>query len=249
MALPSRTALRAATLGLLAQIAAAVAMPDAGAAATLKIEPGGERLAEALSRASPGDILVLEPGIHNGPVVIGKSLVLEGRAGAVIDGGGASRVITVDAPDVTVRGIKVTGSGGLLETEDSGIFITRKGDRALIANNRIEGNLIGVYLKGPKQARVSGNRIIGLSAMRLAERGNGVQLWNTPGSIIENNEISAGRDGIFVTTSKRNIFRRNRIHGVRFAIHYMYTNDSEVSGNVSRGNHLGYAIMYSSRIR
>ena len=127
--------------------------------------------------------------------------------------------------------------------------ITRKGDRALIANNRIEGNLIGVYLKGPKQARVSGNRIIGLSAMRLAERGNGVQLWNTPGSIIENNEISAGRDGIFVTTSKRNIFRRNRIHGVRFAIHYMYTNDSEVSGNVSRGNHLGYAIMYSSRTR
>ena len=28
----------------------------------------------------------------------------------------------------------------------------------------------------------------------------------------------------------------------------MYTNDSEVSGNVSIGNHVGYAIMYSNRL-
>ncbi len=245
----SRTAPRAANLGLLAQIAAVVVIPDAGAAATLKVEPGGAHLAGALSRAAPGDILVLMPGTHHGPIVIGKPLTLEGRPGAIIDGAGTSRVITVDAPDVTVLTIEVTGSGGLLETEDSGVFITEKGDRALIANNRISGNLIGVYLKGPEQARISGNRIIGRSDLRLSERGNGVQLWNTPGSIIEDNEISAGRDGIFVTTSKRNIFRRNEMHGVRFAIHYMYTNDSEVSGNVSRGNHLGYAIMYSSRIR
>ena len=35
---------------------------------------------------------------------------------------------------------------------------------------------------------------------------------------------------------------------MRFAVHYMYTNDSEVSGNVSIGNHVGYAIMYSNRL-
>ncbi len=32
---------------------------------------------------------------------------------------------------------------------------------------------------------------------------------------------------------------------MRIAVHYMYTNDSEVSGNVSTGNFAGYALMYS----
>ena len=41
----------------------------------------------------------------------------------------------------------------------------------------------------------------------------------------------------------------DRFEQVRFAIHYMYTNDSEVSGNVSIGNHGGYAIMYSNRLK
>ncbi|MEX0347744.1 MAG: NosD domain-containing protein, partial [Rhizobiaceae bacterium] len=47
----------------------------------------------------------------------------------------------------------------------------------------------------------------------------------------------------------RNIFRGNRFEDLRFAVHYMYANDSEVSGNVSVGNHLGYAIMFSSRLK
>jgi nitrous oxidase accessory protein len=44
------------------------------------------------------------------------------------------------------------------------------------------------------------------------------------------------------------VFRGNRIHDVRFAVHYMYTNDSEVSDNVSVGNHAGFVIMYSDHL-
>jgi nitrous oxidase accessory protein len=52
-----------------------------------------------------------------------------------------------------------------------------------------------------------------------------------------------------VTTSRNNVFRGNRLYDLRFAIHYMYTHDSEVSFNVSRGNHMGYALMYSERLQ
>ena len=76
-----------------------------------------------------------------------------------------------------------------------------------------------------------------------------MQLWRTPGTVVEGNEIFHGRDGIFVTTSKRNIFRNNRFRHTRFAVHYMYTNDSEVSGNLSEGSHVGYALMYSKGLR
>jgi nitrous oxidase accessory protein len=44
------------------------------------------------------------------------------------------------------------------------------------------------------------------------------------------------------------VFRGNRFRDVRFAVHYMYTNDSEISDNVSVGNDVGYAIMYSDRL-
>ncbi|MCL4675177.1 MAG: right-handed parallel beta-helix repeat-containing protein, partial [Pararhodobacter sp.] len=34
-----------------------------------------------------------------------------------------------------------------------------------------------------------------------------------------------------------------------FAVHFMYTNNSDVTGNVSIGNHLGFAIMFSNRVQ
>ena len=229
---------------LLATIAAGPAP-----AATWDVTPGAGALQRVLEQAAPGDVLRLGMGVHSGPITLAKPVTIEGNSGTVIKGSGTGSVITVDAPDVTLRGLAVRGSGILLETEDSGIFVTGKGDRADIVDNEIAGNLIGVYLKGPDQARVARNRIEGREDLRLNERGNGVHIWNSPGSIVEDNVIRAGRDGVFVTTSKRNIFRGNRFENVRFAVHYMYTNDSEVSFNRSIGNHLGYAIMYSSRIR
>ncbi|MFQ5644997.1 MAG: nitrous oxide reductase family maturation protein NosD, partial [Thiogranum sp.] len=158
-------------------------------------------------------------------------------------------VITVVAQDVVVHGVTVRNSGTSLATEDSGIFVTADGDRALIEGNRLEHNLIGVYLKGPEHAVVRRNVIVGSTNPRVNDRGNAVQLWNTPGSVVEDNDIRFGRDGIFVTTSRNNVFRGNRLRDLRFAIHYMYTNDSEVSGNLSTGNHVGYALMYSDSLQ
>jgi nitrous oxidase accessory protein len=215
------------------------------------VTPGGPlTIAEAIAKAHPGDTVRLSAGVFAGPVIIDRpGVTVSGKTDAVIDGGGSGHVIVVSAPDVTVRRLTIRNSGRLLESQDSGIFVGKQGDRAVIADNRIENSLIGVYLWGPEDARVSNNRIDGIRDMRVNERGNGVQLWNTPGSIIEGNDVRWGRDGIFVTTSRNNIFRDNRFRETRFAIHYMYTNDSVLSGNVSEGNHVGYALMFSKRLK
>jgi nitrous oxidase accessory protein len=238
---------RLARLALAA--AALIAAAAAGRAAEIEVAPGGDGLAAALARAADGDVLRLAPGVHRGNVEIQRSIRLEGMPGAVVEGDGAGKVITVAAPDVAIRGLVVRGSGLTLIDMDSGIFVGKGGDRALIEDNRIEDNLIGVYLWGPQDATVRRNRVVGRRDLRLSERGNGIQLWSTPGSKVLDNDVEAGRDGIFTTTSKRNVFRGNRFRDLRFAVHYMYTNDSEVSGNVSTGNHVGYAIMYSDRLK
>ncbi len=63
------------------------------------------------------------------------------------------------------------------------------------------------------------------------------------------NDISKGRDGIFSNTSTHNTYKNNRFSDLRFAVHYMYTNDSEISGNISVGNNMGYVLMFSERLK
>ena len=113
------------------------------------------------------------------------------------------------------RNIKIQHSGIDLSVEDSGIFITAEGDRTLIENNHLQENLIGIYLKGPDDAIVRNNIITGRNDLRMNERGNGVQLWNSPGSIVEKNKMQYGRDGIFVTTSSNNKFLNNQFRDLR----------------------------------
>lgn len=215
----------------------------------IAIAPGKHVLQAAIEAAEDGDSLLLAPGVYAGSIDITRRIKLLGTAGSVLDGEGSGHVITVSAPDVWIDGLTVRHSGNDLNQEDSGIFITDKGDRARIENNRLENNLIGIYLKGPDSALIKNNVIVGSRIHRINDRGNGVYVWNSPGSIVENNTIRYGRDGIFVTTSRNNIFRANRMSDLRFAVHYMYTNDSEIDNNISTNNHVGYALMFSNRIR
>ena len=187
------------TAGFVSALAA-----QTGLAETLTVEPG--QLHAALSAAATGDTLLLTAGKFQGPFVIDRGITVRGNGDTVIEGGGEGTVITVDAPGVRLEKLTITGSGQRLSTEDSGIFITAEGDGTIVAGNTLKDNLIGVYLKGPADAIVRNNQIDGLQQLRVNERGNAVQLWNTPGSVVEGNQIRYGRDGIFVTTSRNNIF-------------------------------------------
>ena len=214
----------------------------------IEVAPLPGALAAALEAAQPGDELILAPGRHHGPAVIRTPLSLRGEPGAVIDGGGVGSVVRVEAADVTVQGLRIVNSGRVHEPIDAGVSLTRKATRAQVLDNDLSDNLVGIDIHGARDARVARNRIEGLRLARMNDRGNGIYVWNAPGAVVEANEVRYGRDGIFSNVSKRNVFRGNLFRDLRFAVHYMYTNDSEVSENVSIGNHLGFALMYSDRI-
>lgn len=226
---------------------AAVLAPPA-AAATINVAAGDDTLRAALSSAAEGDVLILGRGEHRGPVSITSKVTLQGEPGAVVVGSGQGNVITVSAPGAVVRGLTIRGSGADLEKMDAGVFVEKTAAGALVENNRIEGNLYGIYLHGAENAIARANTIIGMQERRVNEAGNGVSLWNAPGAKVLDNDIRFGRDGIYTITSRRNVFNGNRFRDLRFAIHYMYTNDSEIIGNVSVGNTVGFAIMFSHRL-
>ncbi|WBU55220.1 nitrous oxide reductase family maturation protein NosD [Paracoccus sp. SCSIO 75233] len=218
-------------------------------AAEISVAAGQGALQPIIDAARPGDVVTLAPGLYEGPVTLNKPLTLQGQDGAKIDGAGTGSVITVDAADVVVRGLTITGSGDDHEAIDSGVQLTRAARGAVVENNVIRGNLYGIDIHGARNAVARGNVIEGRQDRRMNDRGNGIYVWNAPGAVVERNDIRWGRDGVFVNASQRNIFRDNLFRDLRFAVHYMYTHDSEVAGNVSVGNHLGYAIMYSDRVQ
>ena len=185
-------------------------------------------LVEALKTVQAGDILRLSEGTYLGPIVIEVPLTLIGD-GAVIDGQEVGSTITVNAPDVTLQGLTVIGSGSGGGALDAGITLTKLADNAVIEGNTILGNLIGIDVHGAKDVLVLGNIIEGRQSHRMNDRGNGVYVWNAPGAVITYNDIRYGRDGIFVNASRKNKFIGNRLRDLRFAIHYMYTQRSEVS--------------------
>lgn len=208
----------------------------------------GESVQAALDRARAGDIVVLQSGVHRGPVEIQSEAILEGLPGAILEGPGRGSVVILAAPRAVVRGLTVRGSGRDLEAMDAGIFVKQSATGAVVERNRLEGNLYGIYLHGAENSVARGNVIVGIEDGRINESGNGVSVWNAPGARVEDNDFRFGRDGIFAVASKSNVFRNNRFRDLRFAVHYMYTNDGEVVGNVSIGNTVGFAIMYSHRL-
>lgn len=218
-------------------------------AAERAVVPGAGSLAAAIAGAEPGDVLTLTDGAYRGPVTIDRPLTITGRRGAVVDGLKQGSVVTIAAPDVTLRGFTVTGSGRINQDLDAGVKIVQGADRARVEKLLVTDNMHGIDVHGGRDAIVSENEIVGTRSPRMNERGNGIYVWNSPGTLLQDNVIRYGRDGIFSNASADSIYRRNIMRDLRFAVHFMYTRNTEVSDNISIGNHLGFAIMFSNRAR
>ena len=203
---------------------------------------------EILAQAADGDTLRLSPGVYTETLVLDRPVIIDGLGQATIDGQGAGSVITVTGPGVTVRGLTVIGSGSAHEGIDSGIQLIKTAHAPVVEDNVLLGNLYGIDIHGARGSIVRGNRIEGRQDQRMNDRGNGIYVWNAPGAVVEGNDIRYGRDGIFVNSSKKNTFIGNLFRDLRFAVHYMYADDSVVSDNISIGNDLGYAVMFSTNV-
>ncbi len=226
----------------------ALTVPALSMAAEQLLLPGKDVLSNAIKTAQAGDVLRLSKGTYFGPVTIDKPLTLIGQD-ATVDGRGIGSTLTVTVPDVVIENLTVIGSGSGGDGLDAGITLTKKATRAIVRNNRVLGNLVGIDVHGAKESLVIGNYVEGRRDHRMNDRGNNIYVWNAKKARIINNDLRYGRDGVFVNTSKHNEFRGNRMRDLRFAIHFMYANYAVVADNISLKNHLGFAVMFSDRVK
>jgi nitrous oxidase accessory protein len=225
-------------------------------------------LQERIDTAAPNETIRVEPGVHAGAILINKSVRLVGDQGAEIRGNGSGKVVTIAADDVTLRGLRITGSGLRLSDDDAAIFVI--GNRAKIENCTIADSLHGVYLKKVSGAQILNNRIQGKTTLAAStepvekgisqtaencdttlvanRRGNGIHQWNCEGNLIRGNEISNARDGIYFSFTNNSRVENNLIHHVRYGLHYMYSDGNIFENNTFTENAAGAAIMFSKNM-
>lgn len=202
-----------------------------------------QSITDAIVLAAAGDTVIVERGHYPVHLVIEKPLHLKCLNRPTLDGGNTGDVIRIKSPDVTIEGCIISNSGADLTAQNAGIYLEPGSDRAIIRNNTINYTLFGLWIEKVKDIRVKGNNITGMRDLASAQRGNGIQLYNSSGAQIIDNHISFTRDGIYVDVSNQALFRGNRLHHLRYGTHYMNSNYNIWENNVSYLNRGGLALM------
>jgi nitrous oxidase accessory protein len=199
---------------------------------------------QALIDATPaGGLLRLEAGTYGGDVVVDQPITISG-AGAVIDGGGEGTVITVSAEGVTLEGLTIRNSGAVLEHEDAGVRVDA--GQFTLRDSTLEDVLFGAYLTGAPQSRIVGN-VVRSKPLPLTVRGDGIHVYQSSGTVVEDNDVSDGRD-IIAFFSDDVVVRNNVVANGRYGLHLMYADGALVEGNRIWHNLTGLYVMYSKEV-
>lgn len=211
-------------------------------AAQWRVKPG-ETISAAIEKAQPGDTVAVERGLFHEHLVIAKPLVLRGIGRPTVSGDNTGDVIRVKSKDVAIDGLIIRDSGGDLGAQNAGVYVEPGSDRFSIRESVLVYNLFGLWLEKVNDVTVENNLITGKRDYPSAQRGNGIQLYDTERASILGNQICFTRDGIYVDISHHARFIGNRIHHVRYGTHYMNSYYNVWENNDSYRNRGGLALM------
>lgn len=224
-------------------------LPDAGPRA--REIPAGAAIAETPEQLSamladaggPAEIW-LRPRVYRGDFAVRRPLALRGARGAVIEGIGASTVLTIDARDVTVENVVIRHSGRRHTAEDAGI--KAKGERVRLADLRVEDTLFGVTLQLCQHCTVERVHVEG-PGDGAELRGDGIKLWESNDSTVRGCTVDRSRD-VVVWYAKRVLLEGNTVRRSRYGTHFMHASDSVVRDSRIHDNVVGVFVMYSTNL-
>jgi nitrous oxidase accessory protein len=249
---PSRRGRIAGSAGILAAWALGGTPASAGVIEVAAL-PGAAQAAIAAS--TPGDVVLLGPGRHRGPIEVDRAITLRGVPGAAVDGGGAGSALRVTAADAVVEDLTVERSGGSVQDADAGVRVIRASGVTL-RRVQIRDVLYGVYAERAERLQVEDCRLTGRaiptdpSATALMDHsagGNGIHLWYSPDAQLDRNEVERFQDGIYLSFANRTRATGNRLFdSARYGLHTMYCQGTSLVGNLFTRNAAGCAIMFTN---
>src|SRR5690606_3943609 len=140
-------------------IGAALLFVAAVATDTIIVSPTGayRTIGAGVAAAAAGDHVIVEAGVYREPTIeVTKSLLIEGRGGAIIDGENARELIRIRADSVTIRGLVLRNVGTSYVDDRAAINVT-DASHCNIADNLIENGFFGIYLANSGWCRIERN--------------------------------------------------------------------------------------------
>lgn len=205
----------------------------------------GEELNAALKAPAPGAVLCLAAGTYRGPFELKGKITLWGPREARLHSPGKGTTVQLSGEGPVLLGVTVDGSGGRFDTLDAAVRV--QATDARVEGVRIKNATFGVLCEKSRRVKVLRNHVTGDPESPLGLRGDGIRLWETHQSTVEDNLVLDTRDMV-VWYSSDNVLRGNLVSGGRYGTHFMYSHRNTVERNRFVSNEVGVFVMYSRNI-
>lgn len=203
---------------------------------------------EGIEACNSGDTLLLKPGTYReGNIILKKSLTIIGIEFPVLDGENKFEILTVNARNVTITGLKFINTG-MASMNDLAAIKAVECKNLTITDNRFENTFFGIYLANSSYSTIERNQ---LKSFAKAEHqiANGVHLWKCEHIKIDNNTITGHRDGIYFEFVTNSLITNNHSEGnLRYGLHFMFSHNDEYRNNKFINNGAGVAVMYTKGV-
>jgi len=201
-----------------------------------------------VSLSEHGDTLVIKKGIYyENEILIDKTLTILGEDFPIIDAESKSKLFTIIADSVTIKGLHIKNIA-LSYTEDLSAIRIKKQKYFVVEDNILENIFFGIYIEGCKGGIIRNNKVTA-EAVEEFNSGNAIHLWHSKNIKILNNHVEGARDGIYLEFIDSTLVQGNTsTKNVRYGLHFMFSNDNEYRDNTFENNGAGVAVMFSKRI-
>lgn len=154
--------------------------------------------------ASSGDTILVASGTYHENLTITKSVFLvgENRTRTIIDGDGASNVISINSDNVTIESLTITKS--VQRFNDVGIRVSRR-TGIIINDTEITNTSTGIALEFSSGGSFSGNII--------ANNTYAVNFLYSNNNVFSKNNVSDDLEGAILQFSNDNVFFGNTFSG------------------------------------
>ena len=214
-------------------------------AAETNTKPAYPPFQKFIDEAKEGATITPPAGTYAGPVVIDKPLIIDGKNGVTIDGGGKGTVALLKTNGATLQNLHLTHSGESANDIDSAVQV--RGNYNVIKDNVMDDCLFGVDLQQSSNNVVKRNTISSLDRFELGQKGDSVRLWYSFKNKIIDNITFNVRDMV-VWYSADNIIKGNTGRDSRYSLHFMYSRYNLVESNKYYNNAVGIFLMYSDGV-
>lgn len=199
-----------------------------------------------IDQAKPGDAIALAPGSYEGPIIINKPLTLraEQEGSVQLHNSSLKPAVLITADHVAIIGLSLVDEG--LKDEPT---ILATGNQASLEGLHIRTGSMGIAIRDADDGAVSDTTIHwAVNGVRMADKGNGIDMFNADRWTLTNNSIHDVHDGIYLENSDDIIVSGNVIERSRYGVHCMYTKRTIIEGNEGNRNVTGAMVMAAKQV-